>query len=295
VSALRVLATGPLATVQDSGRPGLARLGVGPSGAADRTSLGQVNRLLGNAEGAAAVEVTLGGLAVRADGAVDVAVGGASVEPRISPVDGAPWTAGPGTPIRLRSGDQLALAMPVRGLRSYLAVRGGLALDPVLGSRSWDALAGIGPPPLAIGDHLPVGSQAGRWPGVDAVPWLTDPVPRRPLRAVLGPRHGWFSADTLSVLSKGPWRVSGDANRTAVVLDGPPLARVRDDELPPEGMVRGAVQVPPSGRPTILLADHPVTGGYPVLAVLVDEDVDRLAQLRPGDAVSLHVLAPVPL
>ncbi|WP_426564571.1 biotin-dependent carboxyltransferase family protein [Angustibacter sp. McL0619] len=295
MSSLLVLDGGRLATVQDGGRPGLAHLGVGPSGAADRASLGQVNRLLGNAEDAAAVEATLGGLVVRAQGAADVAIGGAPAEAVVRPASGATWTAGPGTPVQLRDGDELALGLPVRGLRSYLGVRGGIAVQPVLGSRSRDELAGIGPAPLTAGDRLPVGTSTGAWPGVDTVPWLTDPLPRRPLRAVLGPRGDWFTPDTAKVLTDGTWRVSGDANRTAVVLDGPTLTRSRDGELPPEGMVRGAIQVPPSGRPTILLADHPVTGGYPVVAVLLDRDVDRLAQLRPGDPLALHLLAPAPL
>ena len=245
-----------------------------------------MNRLLGNPEGAAAVEVTLGGIRLRANGSADLAVSGA---PAQVVVDGR--AVGPGTPFRVESGEEVALAAPTRGLRSYLGVRGGVATEPVLGSRSSDLLAGVGPGPLRPGDVLPVGADVGAWPGVDVLTWLTDPAEHRRLRAVAGPRQDWFAGDALGVLAAGPWRVSGDANRTAVVLDGPAITRSRDGELPPEGMVRGAIQVPPSGRPTILLADHPVTGGYPVLAVLLAEDVDRLAQLRPGDPVLLHPLA----
>ncbi|GAA4351736.1 5-oxoprolinase subunit C family protein [Angustibacter luteus] len=289
MTTFEVLATGPLATVQDAGRAGLAHLGVGPSGAADRTSLGQVNRLLGNAEGAAAVEVTLGGLHLRANGSADVAVVGAPAQVHLGR-----RAIGSGTPFRVEAGDELTLAAPSRGLRSYLGVRGGITTDPVLGSRSSDLLAGVGPGPLRPGDVLPVGADVGPWPGVDVLTWLTDPAEHRRLRAVAGPRREWFSDAALDDLAGGPWRVSGDANRTAVVLDGPAIIRSHDGELPPEGMVRGAIQVPPSGRPTILLADHPVTGGYPVLAVLLAEDVDWLAQLRPGDPVLLQpVVAPV--
>ncbi|GAB3591834.1 biotin-dependent carboxyltransferase family protein [Angustibacter peucedani] len=289
--SLEVLATGPLTTVQDLGRPGLADLGVGPSGAADRSSLRQVNRLLGNAEGAAALEVALGGLRLRATTPVHLATAGAPCGVRVLPGgrEGEPRDVGPGTPFHLQPADVVELAPAPRGLRCYLGVRGGLDVEPVLGSRSTDLLAGLGPAPLGSGDELPVGSDVGPWPGVDEVVWLTDPAAREPLRAKAGPRDDWFGPAALDALAAGPW-VAADADRTAVVLDGPTLRRTRTDELPTEGVVRGAVQVPPSGRPTVLLADHPVTGGYPVVAVLLAADVDRLAQCRPGDAVRLRLL-----
>lgn len=290
--ALEVTATGPLATVQDLGRPGLAALGVGPSGAADRTSLRQVNRLLGNDESAAGVEVTLGGLRLRCSAAIDLATAGAPCPVRVLPGAGAgaPREIGPGTPFHAEAGDVVELAAAPVGLRCYLGVRGGLDVEPVLGSRATDLLAGLGPRPLATGDTLPVGSDVGPWPGVDEVVWLSDPQAREPLRARVGPRDDWFDATALRALADGPWVVGADADRTAVVLDGPRLRRSRTDELPTEGVVRGAVQVPPSGRPTVLLADRPVTGGYPVVAVVLDDDVDRLAQGRPGDPVRFRLL-----
>ncbi|MEU0066474.1 allophanate hydrolase subunit 2 family protein, partial [Streptomyces albidoflavus] len=141
--ALQILAPGPLATVQDLGRPGLAALGVGASGAADRSALRLANRLVGNPEGAAAVEATLGGLAVRALRAVTVAVTGAP----------APLSTGAvQSVIQLAEGERLELGTPLAGLRSYLAVRGGITVPEVLGSRSRDLLAALGPPPLAPGD-----------------------------------------------------------------------------------------------------------------------------------------------
>lgn len=290
MSSLEVLATGPLATVQDLGRPGCADLGLGPGGAADRTSLRQVNRLLGNAEGAAAIEVTLGGLVVRARGTLDVALTGAACPATIGvSIEATSRGIGSGMPIRLHDGEVLTLRLASAGLRCYLGVRGGVQVPPVLGSRSTDLLAGVGPEPLAPGRELAVGSNIGAWPGVDVAPWLTDPRCAEPLTVVPGPRADWFTPTALRTLVTGPWRVGQAADRSAVVLEGPLLQRARREELPTEGMVRGALQVPPSGRPTVLMADHPVTGGYPVVAVLRDVDVDRLAQRRPGDPVQLRL------
>lgn len=287
---LRVLATGPLVTVQDLGRPGLAHLGVAPGGAADRASLRQANRLLGNDEGAAALEVLLGGLVLQALGELDVALTGAPCPARVGARD-----VGPGTPVRLTRGAVLEVDVCPCGLRAYLAVRGGLQIEPVLGSRSTDLLAGLGPAPITPGQELAVGEPGRSWPGVDQAAWLTDPGRRLPLRAVPGPRQDWFADEALLQLAAGPWVVSSEADRSAVVLDGPRLLRAGDVELASEGVVRGSVQVPPSGRPTVLMSDHPVTGGYPVLAVVVDADVDVLAQLRPGADVRLRMLAPVRL
>ncbi len=291
--AVEVLATGPLATVQDLGRPGLASLGVGPSGAADRASLRQVNRLLGNEESAAAVEVTLGGLRLRSLGPLDLAVAGAPCPVRVqrNRRPGGVRHVGPGTPFRVTEGDVVELARAACGLRCYVGARGGLAVEPVLGSRSSDLLAGLGPGLLSPGVVLPVGPADGAWRGADETVWLTDPLRPEPLRLLLGPRDDWFDPESVRALGVGPWVVGADADRTAVVLDGPVLRRRTADELPTEGVVRGAVQVPPSGRPTVLLADHPVTGGYPVVGVLRSDDVDRLAQHRPGDRVRLRVVA----
>lgn len=290
--AVEVVSTGPLASVQDLGRPGLAALGVGPSGAADRTSLRQVNRLLGNEEGAAAVEATLGGLRMRCLAAMDLATAGAPCPVRVLPGGraGTPREVGPGTPFHAGEGDVVELAATPVGLRCYLGVRGGLAVEPVLGSRASDLLARLGPDPLRAGALLPLGEPGGAWPGVDQAVWLTDPRRPEPLRARIGPREDWFTSDALAALGSAQWVVGADADRTAVVLDGPRLERRRRDEVPTEGVVRGAVQVPASGRPTVLLADHPVTGGYPVVAVLLTDDVDRLAQCRPGDALRLRLL-----
>jgi allophanate hydrolase subunit 2 len=165
---------------------------------------------------------------------------------------------------------------------SYVAVAGGIAVAPVLGSRSTDTLAWVGPPRVEGGAVLPVGEPRGRPQPLDT------PRPPRPgpLRVRIGPRADWFVADALDRLCATPYVVAADSNRIGLRLDGPPIQRQRDGELPSEGMVLGAVQVPPSGVPIVFLADHPPTGGYPVLAVVDEDDLWQCAQLRPGEPVS---------
>ncbi|XVQ09077.1 biotin-dependent carboxyltransferase family protein [Spirillospora sp. CA-255316] len=277
---IEVVRPGPLATVQDLGRPGHAHLGVPCSGAADGRALRLANRLVGNPEGSAAVEFTLGGGALRFVEAAWVAVTGASV-----PVgaEGRPYAMN--APCRVPAGAVLELGMPARGLRSYLAVRGGLAVEPVLGSRSTDLLSGLGPAPLSPGDRLPVGPSTG----LDDIRVDIAPSPEPPevpeLRVLPGPRDDWFTPGSLTTLVTRPYEVTSESNRVGVRLDGPPLTRAREGELSSEGMVTGAVQVPPNGLPILFLTDHPTTGGYPVVAVLATSDIPVAAQLRPGQRI----------
>ena len=274
---LTVLAPGPRSTVQDRGRPGWAAIGVPASGAADRAAHDLANRLVGNRPGAATIEVTAGGLRLRAERTVLVAVTGA---PAPLTVAGRPAPAN--APLTLSAGAEVVLGAPLRGLLSYLAVRGGIDVPPVLGSRSSDTLSGLGPPHLRAGDRLPVGSLAGEEPVVDVA--AVPPVPDRPvLRVLPGPRRNWLAPSAWTALTTGAWEVSADSDRVGLRLTGPRLERARGDELPSEGLVAGAVQVPPAGGPVLFLADHPVTGGYPVLAVVVTADLSLAAQLRPGD------------
>ena len=183
----------------------------------------------------------------------------------------------------------LELAVPPRGLRSYLAMRGGIDVPAVLGSRSTDTLSGLGPAPLRAGDRLAVGSLAGEEPFVD-IAAVGAPAERPVLRVLPGPRRDWLAPEAWAELGRAEWTVSTDSDRVGVRLAGPRLARARDDELPSEGLVPGAVQVPPDGAPVLFLADHPVTGGYPVLAVVVTADLGAAAQLRPGDVVRFRAV-----
>ncbi|WP_248499642.1 biotin-dependent carboxyltransferase family protein [Tomitella gaofuii] len=288
---LEVLEPGPMTTVQDGGRPGRGALGVGLSGAADRGALAAANRLVGNDERAAVLETTLGGLAVRARRAAIVAVTGPVTAVG---VDGAP--AGSHCRIPLRAGQVLSVDAPPRGLRNYLAVRGGVAEvhgadgaahRPELGSLATDVLSGLGPPVLRAGDVLVTGPAAAPLPAADLIPpdasAHTAPV-RLPV--VWGPRDDWFTADARRLLVTRAWTVTPDTDRVGARLHGPDgLRRARDGEPPSEPMVTGALQVPSDGLPVLFLADHPVTGGYPVIAVVRRAALDAAAQLRPGDRV----------
>lgn len=279
MTGLLVVRPGALTTVQDRGRPGHAHLGVPRSGALDTAAYALANRLLGNAPDAAALETTLDGVALRALAPVTVAVTGAPCPVR---VDGRPvaWGAAVGLP----AGAELEVGRAESGLRGYVAVRGGLDVLPVLGSRSTDLLSGLGPAVLSAGSLLPVGPPGpGPVPAVDLCPLPGPPaellLPLRP-----GPRADWFTAASLSGLWHSVFRVSPRSNRIGLRTEsGAPLVRSRAGELPSEGMVLGAVQVPPDGLPVVFLADHPVTGGYPVVGVVPPGPaLDAAAQARPG-------------
>lgn len=274
---------GPLLTVQDLGRPGLASLGVPESGALDHMALRLANRLVGNDEGAAGLEATFGGAALRARGAQVIALAGAPL-----PVIVNGRTYGVGAAIHVPDGALVELGTPTRGVRSYLAVRGGLAVPQVLGSASTDLLSGLGRP-LEEGDELPVGATPVRpVPAIDHAPTRTPTSGAVELRAILGPRHEWFTKRAQRVLFHTSWTVDQRSNRVGLRLDGPPLERAVEDELSSEGTVAGAVQVPRNGRPVIFLADHPVTGGYPVIAVIMTEDLPMAAQAAPGQEIRLR-------
>jgi biotin-dependent carboxylase-like uncharacterized protein len=233
------------------------------------------NRLVGNEADAAVLETTVGGVALGASEAVTVAVTGAEADVLVDG-HGAAW----GEPLSLPAGAELRVGPARRGVRSYVAVSGGLDVAPVLGSRSSDTLSGLGPAPLSGDQVLPVG--AGRRPRPLDAPRLA--FPDGVLRVLPGPRADWVEGGARRLLD-GEWTVAADSNRVALRLSGAPLARARRDELPSEGLVLGAVQVPADGQPLVFLADHPTTGGYPVVAVVHPEDLWQCAQLRPGERV----------
>ena len=291
--SFRIERAGLLATVQDFGRPGLASRGIAPSGALDRGALRTANRLLGNPEGAAGIELTMGGFAAEllpsgapgADAwiAITGAAGAVTIDGRA--VD-------QGAAVRWPVGSRLEIDIPTLGVRPYLAVRGGVDAPLVAGSRSSDVMAGLGSAPLAAGDVVGIRDDATLpIPANDLSPWS---VPGGDIEVMLGagPRADWFEASALASLFDEPWLVTNDSNRVGMRLAGPALARARGGELPSEGMVVGAMQVPPSGQPTVLLADGPVTGGYPVIAVVAEASLDRLAQARPGQRVRFRHAQP---
>ncbi|GAA3637578.1 biotin-dependent carboxylase-like uncharacterized protein [Lentzea atacamensis] len=274
--SVTVIRTGPQALVQDLGRPGHAHLGVPPSGAVDPDSLKLANRLVGNRETAAGLELLLGGARITAEASCTIAVTGPAVRVWI---DGK--LADSHQPVHLAKGSTLEIGTPDTGLRNYLAISGGIDTPEELGSRSTDLLSGIGPAPLRDNDVLELGSP-GPAAGADVVPPLRAPQELHvPIR--LGPRDDWFD-DAETQLRQGSWTVSDRSNRVGVRLGGTKLNR-RDGEIPSEGMITGAVQVPPDGQPVVFLNDHPTTGGYPVIGVVDRDHLRFLGQARPGTSV----------
>jgi KipI family sensor histidine kinase inhibitor len=288
--ALMIERPGFYATIQDSGRRGLGHLGVGRSGALDAESLAEANWLAGNPAGAAGIEIAPGGFECRAVGDLVLAVTGAAAPlaiDELSPGEDqrpAPFR----TPFLLRAGERLSFGPPRAGFRCYLAVRGGVAVAPVLGSRSTDTLSSLGPPPLRSGAVIPVGAEQ-----IGEV-WYADGLPAKPaktqpavLPVTLGPRDDLFAAAAVERFFASTWTVDTAADRVGLRLSGSagslPMADVA--ELPSEAMATGSIQVPPSGNPILFLNDHPVTGGYPVIGVVEREALRLAAQLAPGDRI----------
>jgi biotin-dependent carboxylase-like uncharacterized protein len=286
MTALLVLRAGPQALVEDLGRPGHAGEGVPRSGAIDPDALRVANRLVGNPPGTPGLELLLGGQRLQAQGRLLVAVTGAAGPVTIAAPEGGRRPAAWSASLLLEDGEVLELGAATFGIRYVLGVRGGLAVPRTLGSPSTDVLSGLGPAPLRDGDVLPVGPATGTVPALDLVPVTAPPAHEVLLRIGPGPRRDWFDADAWSTLLDGPWTVGQDADRIGIRLDGPTLVRRRLGELPSEGVVTGALQVPPAGRPVLFLADHPTTGGYPVIAVVAAADLPLAGQLRPGQFVA---------
>jgi biotin-dependent carboxylase-like uncharacterized protein len=263
--ALRIVQVGFATTVQDHGRVGFAHLGVPTGGAVDRRTHDLMNRLVGNPSGAATIE-TMGALILEALRPVVVA----------SSTDGSRQTLGAGARIRIDA--------PPDSVWAYLAVRGGIAVDGVLGSRSQDTLGGVGPAALATGSAIPIGPDPGTALAADHAPprGATDV----PVRIWDGPQHDWFIGGTRCLIRQ-PWRITSELSRVGVRLEGgafDPSARAQD-QMASIGLTAGAVQVTPSGEPIVMLANHPTTGGYPVIAVVEPDDLADLAQCRPGSSV----------
>lgn len=300
--ALVVREPGMLTLIQDAGRPGHGDLGVPASGAADPAAAAAANAAVGNGIGAAVLEVLLGGLSLTARGHHVLALAGAPAPATITGTDGARAAAPHGRAVPLYDGQTLALEAPAEGLRTYLAVRGGITVPATLGSRSTDTLSGLGPAALRPDDVLPVGPAAGLpvvpHPAAEPSRPLPAPGAVTELRAVRGPRDDWFDQAGIDALTAQEWVVTPRSDRVGVRIapaDGArTITRARDGELPSEGVVTGSLQVPPSGEPVLFLADHPVTGGYPIIAVVREEDLALAAQAPPGARLRIRLEDPRP-
>jgi biotin-dependent carboxylase-like uncharacterized protein len=285
---LRVEAPGPFTTIQDLGRPGRRAAGVPPGGAMDRFALAAANLLVGNEDGAAALECALGGPSLLALQSCLVAVTGADFGATLNgrPLPG--WTG-----LFLSAGDRLAFAGRRWGARAYVAVAGGLAADRWLGSAATYLLVGRGGVhgrALQAGDELGPAGQGPR----PLVAGRCLPEPLRPvyrsepeLAVVPGPHAGHLTAASRRQLLGQVWTVSRDADRMGYRLDGEPLA-VKGEELVSFGLAMGCVQVPPAGQPIVLMADHQTAGGYPVVAAVCRADLPLAAQLLPGQRVGFR-------
>lgn len=280
---ISIVRSGSLTLIQDAGRPGLGHLAIPPSGALDRKSYKLANRLVGNDEGAAVLETTILGVEFRVNCECVVAITGA-----LAPVEVDKMSSSWGTPIPLVRGQTINVGKATAGVRSYVAISGGIDVPPVFGSRSTDILSGIGPQPLHDGDVVPLGLRSQLAPAIDFAPYQI-PQDKITLPLFLGPRHDWLTDESIVALSQQVWIVGSASNRIGIRLEGPPLERRRRGELASEGMVTGSLQVPSDGLSVIFMADHPTTGGYPVVGVISDDGLDLCAQARPGTEVSFHI------
>jgi biotin-dependent carboxylase-like uncharacterized protein len=283
MSSVEVVQPGARTTIQDLGRTGWAHLGVPSSGATDRRSLTLANRLVGNAEAAPAFETTLAGPVLRFTAATTIALTGAPVD---AALDGR--AVAMHAPVAVRPGQLLVVSSATCGLRTYIAVRGGLVADAVLGSVSGDQLTGLGAPPIQAGDRYELGDDALAAPAVDVAPIapIADLVV---LPVQLGPREDWFAPDAVTAFLAATFLVTPQVDRIGVRLSGPPLPWRANESMRSEGLALGSVQVPPSGEAIVMLADHPTTGGYPVIAVVDEAALGAAAQLRPGSRVRFRV------
>lgn len=288
--SVTVIKPGMLTTLQDAGRPGYAHLGVGRSGAFDAPALRIANALCGNRAGACALELTLVGPSLRCDADAWIAVTGAPLAFRIDGNDRPLWA-----PVLVAAGAVVELGAMHAGCRGYLAIRGGFSVDSVLGSRSADVNAALGPfdgHPLRTGDMLAVGDEVVCAAPRDTPQWRVDPRPwfhvataDAPLR-LLPDRHlEMLTKMSRSALFHGLFYVSKDSNRSGLRLTGAKLQWTVPIEMVSEPCVPGALQLPPSGQPIAFGPEGPVSGGYPRLGQIAAVDLARLAQLRPGDGL----------
>lgn len=289
-SVIEVISPGLLTTVQDLGRPGYARYGLGPGGAADDFALRAANFLADNPPGAAGLEVTLAGPAIRFSAGTSLAIAGADLGPAL---DGRPLENWRG--YMVSAGQVLTFGRPVRGCRAYLAVHGGVDIPPAMGSRSTDLKAGLGwggGRPLAAGDRLPVGGGIVPASRLDALALAFERLlpagdespggylDREAVAATAGPQEDHFDPATVSLFHSSAFIVATASDRMGLRLEGPAIRPLRPD-IVSDGLVAGAVQVPESGQPLCLLAGHQTTGGYPKIAVAGLAHLRVLAQRAP--------------
>jgi len=284
MSGITVQAPGLLTTVQDLGREGFGPMGVSPSGAADPVSLRIGNRLVGNPEATAALEMTLVGGAFTFEAPALIALTGADFGASIDRVPLPTWSS-----MEVQKGQTVALGPSRSGARAYLCIRGGIAVEPFLGSASTHVLSGLGGfqgRALRKGDRLEIGAASPLFRQSRLAPKMLERLqPRKVIRVTDGPQSEWFANSAWKIFCEGAFRVAEQSNRMGIRFEGPPIFLDSSREMITEGVSLGAVQVPPSGQPIILFVEQQTTGGYPKIANVISADGHSLGQLRPRDSI----------
>ncbi|MBI6547238.1 5-oxoprolinase/urea amidolyase family protein [Xenorhabdus lircayensis] len=292
---LEILSVGLQTLFQDLGRVGQSGLGISESGAMDKSALRSANRIVGNSSDQTCLEIIQGGFKAIAHGQMLVAITGASCPIEVKTPLGETLYVNTHQPIDLNDGDEISLGIPNAGMRSYLAVRGNLTVPAVLSSHSFDTLSNIGPAPLKVRDKLSV-SETSHCAAVSFAETPAFEMPNKDevvvLDIILGPRTDWFTQEALNLLSKQIWQVTPQSNRIGLRLNGEcSLSRVKQQELPSEGTCAGAIQIPASGQPVLFLADHPLTGGYPVIASVADYHLDLAGQIPVNAKIQFNPIS----
>jgi antagonist of KipI len=284
MSVLVVEAPGLFTTVQDLGREGFGPIGVSASGAADPISLRIGNRLVGNPEGAAALEMTLIGGTFTFERDAVIAATGADFGPSLDGVALPMWTS-----IEIREGETVRFVASRSGARAYLCVQGGIAVEPFLGSASTHVLSGLGGfegRALRKGDRVGLGAATSLFRKRSLSAKALDSLgPRKLIRITDGPQSDWFAESSWKTFCGNAFRVSEQSNRMGIRLEGPPISLDTSREMITEGVSLGAIQVTPSGQPIILFVEQQTTGGYPKIANVISADLHSLGQLRPRDEI----------
>ena len=281
-------------TFQDRGRLYQSSQGLSPSGALDQKAMANANRLVGNSLEQPVLEFTYGNARIKALQPSVIAFTGANLPITVKTAKGTVFVFEKNTPLAIDEGDEIILGRPLAGFRSYMALRGGFKVEPVLKSASFDSLSNLGPKPLLSGDNIFIANDSALQPvllSLDDPYSLPEAGDKVVLDVVMGPRTDWFTEQSIAMFLEKPWQVTAASNRIGIRLQSDArLKRSRSDELPSEGTVTGAIEVPANGEPVLFLRDRPVTGGYPVIANLVEDQIDLAAQIPIGAFIKFRAV-----
>ncbi len=277
---------GPLVTFQDKGRPGNMRYGVSASGPMDRLAFDAAHAALGNASGQTAVEVSLGGLMLDCkQGQVTLAITGGDFVVEYAGQKTSSWTV-----LTIRKGERLSIRAGKAGSWAYLAFAGAVQSKTWLGSQATHSTSGFGGGAVQSGQSLTVRDAAIRDDRLGAIP-KPEIAPKGPIRVVIGPQNQHFAEAAVERFVSDEFKVTDAYDRMGMRLNGPSLELVGALSIPSEPIVRGSVQVSGDGVPTVLLADHQTTGGYPKIATVISSDIDRLSQFRAGQTLRFTAIS----